>query len=121
MATGLPRALVLTDEDVRSLSFVVDDLVKRLGSTESARIIGLHYLSEHPEEADKSYLLERLGLNEDTYRSSDKRYSSVIDPKSISQRIRQDFDSGRMARLNGWFLSQTEVRLCALIWLLPVG
>lgn len=80
---------------------------------DSARAIGSVYLAAHPEEADVSRLLELINradggppfapLATDTARRA-----------WIRERQTQDFAAGRIVNLDGWLLSATEVRICAL-------
>lgn len=35
--------------------------------------------------------------------------------ESILDRIREDFDQGRIVRIDGWIISETEARQCALL------
>lgn len=35
--------------------------------------------------------------------------------KSIVNRISEDFDQGRIVRIDGWIISETEARQCALL------
>lgn len=35
--------------------------------------------------------------------------------ESIVNRIREDFDQGRIVRIDGWIISETEARQCALL------
>lgn len=82
---------------------------------DSAVVVGLEYLSLHPEERDPKHLRhlidEALGDRLD-----------VLDPavlrERVRQRLRQDFAESRTAIVHGWILSVTESRICALAALL---
>jgi hypothetical protein len=81
---------------------------------DSARIVGSEYLARYPQEADAHVLQERIvvgfaggygvlaSANESTIR------------KLIGDRVRQDFETEQTVKLQGWILSVTEARLCAL-------
>ena len=79
----------------------------------SARIIGALYLKIVPDEADIQQLLGCL--------CSDHPELEALAENShaaLSNRIRalqnEDFDRERVINLDGWILSRTEARLCAL-------
>ncbi len=75
-----------------------------LGNREAAARVGLAYLAQVPEEADRDVLLVRLAL------------PPGQDPASVvTARKREDFRCGRVVRLENWVLSSTEARLCALV------
>ena len=90
-------------------------LVQLLRHKESARIIGLEYLRGAPQEAHVQTLIDLL--------SSDFTQSPIGPHKSDTTRLReflrlqtqQDFEAGRIVRLQGWMISVTEARLCALV------
>lgn len=70
------------------------------------RHIGESYLQTHPEEADRDHLLTTL--------QSEARQNAPRAPCRLDQQVQRDFASDRTVRVNGWVLSHTEARLCAL-------
>lgn len=76
-----------------------------LPNAASAAVIGRAYLDRYEEEASPR-VLER------SIRESLGKQSP--DAGVLLQRIRRDFDTGDTVRLDGWLLSRTEARLCAL-------
>jgi hypothetical protein len=80
---------------------------------QSARVVGLAYLQQYPHEADERLLLERLAASvaggEALSRSSDQELKALL-----ASAIRQDFAAERVVKIQGWILSATEARLCAL-------
>jgi hypothetical protein len=86
-----------------------------LPDTDSAVAVGRAYLRHHPGERDQKrvqYLLSgALGGHLDT-----------LDPgvlrARVRDRVRQDFAESRTAIVDGWILSITEARLCALVALI---
>jgi hypothetical protein len=82
-------------------------IVDALGSPASARVIGAAYLARHPAERDRSRLLKELDLG--AAGCDGARIRALV-----ADRRREDFASGRCVEVNGWILSRTEVRLCAL-------
>ncbi len=89
-------------------------LVRLLEHQDSARIIGREYLRTVPVEATPdvlaSLVAERLGAERpalDTAGDADLR-------RLLAAAVLQDFEEGQTMELDGWMLSQTEARLCAL-------
>lgn len=81
---------------------------------ESASAIGREYLRIVPEEAHNTVLLDhicrRSALNRARLMVSDVPATRDV----LRLWIRKDFEQGRTVLVNGWLLSQTEIRLCAL-------
>jgi hypothetical protein len=81
---------------------------------ESARIVGLEYLRVAPTEADAWQLTKSICA------CWQEPYDEIAhaDIAKIKQRLRHqqrdDFEKGRTLEVDGWILSETEVRLCAL-------
>ena len=79
---------------------------------ESARVIGHAYLQVNPQEANSTWLLNRITL--DVAGCSGGDYEGDGLAALLQQGIRQDFADGNTVKLNGWILAITEARLCAL-------
>ena len=95
-------------------------LAALFSAPESAAILGRAYLAEAPAEADPDGLVARI-LPE-----SSARELAALDGERlralVAERQRGDFAAGRTVALDGWILSRTELRLCALAALSrPVG
>lgn len=91
-----------------------DRLSKVYHCPESAKVIGLEYLRTTPEEAHKAVLLELICRRS---ASNQSRLLKSDDPtmrRVLQKWIRKDFELGRTVFVNGWMLSQTEARLCAV-------
>jgi hypothetical protein len=75
----------------------------------SARTIGLAYLRTVGEaEASPERLVQAIsGASEAVMASSELK-------RVIGARIRSDFAEGAIVTVDGWMLSRTEARLCAL-------
>lgn len=73
----------------------------------AAQAVGREYLRCFPAEADKALLASRIcGPGDgDGFR---------LTRPWLSRQTRQDFEAGRVVELQGWVLSATEARLCAL-------
>lgn len=84
------------------------------GNTESARAVGNAYLRANPNEADQQ-LLEGALFDSS---SSDGRHAYQPGFRAaILSKVRGDYAFGRVVTVDGWILSLTEARLCALVTL----
>jgi hypothetical protein len=81
---------------------------KNSGAAYSVRRLGQAYLRQRPEEAGRTLLLRELRRDLDSIDTADDL------KKVIRLRISDDFAAGRTVMLDGWVLSITECRLCAL-------
>ena len=80
----------------------------------SARAVGRAYLAAVPEEASVQALVGRL-IGETSAVSAPLPLADREALRAaMRSRIRRDFAEGRVVTVDGWFLSQTEARLCAL-------
>jgi hypothetical protein len=79
-------------------------LVALLADQASARQVGRAYLKAMPADSDRAQLLSQLAARLD-HDPSRETYAACC---------RRDFAEGRTVTVNGWVLSQTEARLCAL-------
>ena len=80
----------------------------------AARRLGRAYVRQVPEEDDPRILARlTLALPEGQYGDA-----IALDPTSlrdrIDERVRNDFAASTTVQLDGWVLSRTEARLCAL-------
>lgn len=81
----------------------------------AAAVIGSAYLEVTPEERDRGLLLERLaGASLAAWDQLAVRDRAAL-AEAVRERHRADFAQDRVVRLNGWILSRTEARLCALV------
>ena len=87
---------------------VLDDIVRWL-SPDAARV-GERYLQLHSAEADLDTLAQLL---------LDRIPNAGRDdlPRELSRAVQEDFARGDLMNLDGWLLSRTEVRLCAVVHL----
>ena len=92
-------------------------LLAVFGDIESARVVGAEYLRRWPAEKDLDRLVDEVsspvpGVGQpSTLKSGDgtDSYWAIIDWNK-----RRDFEAGRLAEIDGWLLSRTEARLCAI-------
>jgi hypothetical protein len=89
-------------------------LPKLFAARESAVVLGRAYLDLRPEEGDSTILLRRLGISS---RALDEAAARESIPSVLKLRHREDFLKGRIVELQNWFLSETELRLSALVCL----
>lgn len=79
---------------------------RRFRSQDSARRIGRAYLLRRPAEADVGVLYGRL--------SAGLPLEQRTEAPDWGRLVRADFAQGNTVFVNGWLLSRTEARLCAL-------
>lgn len=85
---------------------------------DSAVQVGRAYLQTFPGEADAERLVSQLCA------SDPLKHRTLLDAGSkrcvelLALTHRQDFEKGRTVKVDGWILSETEARLCALATLL---
>lgn len=73
----------------------------------SAAVIGVHYLAQCENENSAELLARAI-------REGMPAEGIHVDERSLIARIRSDFEHGEVVNLQGWVLSRTEARLCAL-------
>jgi len=98
---------------ILSDDILADDLVGVFeGHQSSAKVVGLEYLRGVPGEATETRLVSLICSGHG------KPPPIGCGPRAIrewaSARSRDDFGAGRVVEVQGWVLSATEVRLCAL-------
>lgn len=79
-----------------------------LSHPDGARNIGARYLSLVPAEGDERHLVNLLAKGAPGLMARDEARAL------LQNAVREDFDQGRTVELNGWVISRTEARLCAL-------
>ena len=88
------------------LSRLFDEItIKRTGQT---------YLQKTPAENAHDELVRLLANNSTIASSSDE----TAIHQHLEEKIKKDFDEGRTVMVNGWVLSVTEARQCALFSLI---
>ena len=71
---------------------------------------GQAYLKQVPDENNKSKLADLLINNSSVASSSNAKTVYAI----LDKKVKQDFETNKIAVVNGWVLSITEARQCAL-------
>jgi hypothetical protein len=106
-------ALVTTDGS-HAEHWLSSKLANFFHNKESARAIGLAYLRIVPAEANARQIT-RLICSSWEQRYDEMAHADAAKIKTILLRQqREDFEKGRIVNVQGWILSQTEARLCAL-------
>lgn len=85
---------------------------------QAARLIGRAYLRETPNEADADLLFKLIVKGDPILGSCLNALSNDQHIAILRKRISQDFDLENTVYVDGWVLSRTEARLCALCALL---
>jgi hypothetical protein len=101
---------------------LTDPLGRRLANllkeAESASVIGKPYLDAMPEENDPNVIVSRMAVCHPIIVSK-LRTAGETDAKTLlAKMVTEDFYNANIVQLNGWILSKTEARLCALTTLL---
>lgn len=92
------------DRDARA--FGQPDLIAALGP-DAVRNLGRRYRASVPRESDAARL-------ETAIRASRPWTARIGLTHPIADQVRDDFDAGRTVVVDGWLLSVTEARQCAL-------
>jgi hypothetical protein len=85
---------------------------------ESARVVGREYLRDRSGEADIRLAVDLIYGPQAEWGLAWREAGFSEFRKLIRGQIRRDFDEGRTVKVQGWILSKTEARLCALVYLL---
>lgn len=94
-------------------------LVTQIAHPRAAGAIGQHYLKGDPrlqgETAEHltDMIMQSIGLNVNNLSTSNLPEVG----KRLAKRVRHDFADETVVTVDGWLLSQTEARLCALVYL----
>lgn len=82
-----------------------DALIATLRDPDAARRVGKQVLAQYPEWDDAGPLWRAL-----------RAEAGATDnlAEQLTQRVREDFDAGRVVAVDGWILARTEARLYAL-------
>jgi hypothetical protein len=92
---------------------------RRLAGTlrhrDSAAVLGRLYLDTAPQEADAARLVTLIGAAKGPELPPVSTATDESLRASLEARIRNDFINGDTVAVNGWLLSITEARLCALV------
>ncbi len=100
---------------------VTDNLAQVLSNRTSVVRVGAAYLGTAPEDADPSIMIERMRRHGDALVRALETGSPGQVRRLVARDVREDFAQARIVKVDGWLLSQTEARLCALALVLWSG
>ena len=115
-AITLPVGYFISRTNLPEDSLAWPEALAELTDEKTIREIGIHYKKQFPSENTKERLRELL-ITDQHGRST----APTNDPELclwIKEKIRQDFSSFKTTTVNGWVISLTETRQCALYSLL---
>lgn len=123
MLAGVAGAVALGVHRWRSAEALLEEdatiIVSLFPHDESAAILGRLYLANIREEADLARLMplirDALGSTEISPASTD----SATLRTALASRIQKEFSNGDVVSVDGWLLSITEARVCAVASLVP--
>lgn len=101
---GVPRA-------ARHGGRRLTSVFKRMGG---ARAVGKEYLRQAPEEADRLLLVDAICGPDPAMQRAVVHGDDHQLRVAVRNQLRRDFADGRTVLIDGWLLSRTEARLCAL-------
>jgi hypothetical protein len=87
--------------------FLTRALDALLPNRDSAAVIGAAYLRQCEQERPAEILQAKI-------QQTVREVGPAIDEHALLRRIALDFERGEVVNLQGWLLSVTEARLCAL-------
>jgi hypothetical protein len=105
VVAGLADSACTRDTGEKAQALARPALLEMLGA-DRALEIGTHYRAAVPAENTVAALRDAI--------SSSQRQFPWIRRRSIDEQVRDDFAAGRTVVVNGWVLSETEARQCAL-------
>lgn len=111
-ALSLPAATITSARSRPFTPLARPRTIQTIGRAPLVYRLGRTYRTRWPDENDPNVLASAI---RGEYPAS--AFSSVIGSDldaQIDRRIQQDFEAGRTVQLEGWVLSVTEVRQCAL-------
>jgi hypothetical protein len=111
-ALSLPAATLTGASSRRLTPLARPRTIQTIGRAPLVYRLGRTYRARWPDENDPNVLASAI-RGEDPASASSPVAGSDLDAQ-IDRRIQQDFEAGRTVQLEGWILSVTEVRQCAL-------
>ena len=105
VAAGMATTACASGADAAALAN--PDLLSALGP-DAVRRLGQRYRENVPRESDAPGLEAAIGASRPWAARIGLSHSTLAD------QVRDDFDAGRTVVVDGWLLSMTEARQCAL-------
>jgi hypothetical protein len=94
-------------------SYAIPEVLSSLTTDTAIKKIGVSYLERYPDERSERKLLYHLGLSAPSGTNLSTLKANTVHDLLLKQ-IEADFLQGRMCIIEGWVLSRTEARQCAL-------
>jgi len=88
-------------------------------TSENILELGQYYQKQIPNESKKNILISLLLRNDDGKNISESSDNLLI-KNSLMHKIKQDFTKNNIIIIDGWILSRTEARQCALYSLIYI-
>lgn len=110
----LPARILSSLVGQRAPESLAANLAKVFAHKKSAALVGVEYLRSVPREADARMLVDLICSREAELRATLIKADLKALRELLRHQQRQDFEQGRIVKLQGWILSETEARLCAL-------
>jgi len=104
---------IKTRLNARRKPLIIPDVLSHFCDEETIREIGLNYRSRFPAENSRKKLIELLlpGNKESKSSASEGNF----DGDELKKHIINEFHSNEIILINGWVLTATEARQCALL------
>ena len=110
IVVALPSLNLIGGGASSDISYSTPKLLSDLSAGDLVRELGREYRLKFPDEDDSDTLMDRLSSSLDNQIIQDKSSIGV----GILSQIQDDFASNNIVLLDGWILSVTEARQCAL-------
>ncbi len=108
-AAGVPAWYFLSGEPEVDAALPKPTALEQIWDTETISAIGKRYCEQFPAESRVRRLVHLL--------EEDAAARAAGQPAFSSQQIQQEFVQGNTVMVDGWVLSRTEARQCALHYL----
>ena len=105
-ALAIPIYYQFLGQNIKSNPLIYPQLLSQIWHEDTIKLIGSNYLRQVPKENNKQ-ILKNLILANISSSNSDLE-------KVIESQIKEDFETENNVMVNGWVLSMTEIRQCAL-------
>jgi hypothetical protein len=112
VALAIPTAYYFYSKKKPKGSLIMPEMLGQFCSEAELKKIGTSYNQQVPKEASKDALTSLLLIDENGKKISNNNSDAVA--TALNKNIQQDFISNRTLVINGWVISQTEARQCAL-------
>lgn len=113
--TGRP-AVSLASSLVIDKNQVFDDWqLTFFNNLDSAKAVGVAYLEQNHDEMTREILIERLSYSSNDFLIAVASRDKCAVWRCFLDKHRLDFESNDVVKINGWLLSRTEARVCALL------